>query len=245
MTPMLGIMASSRLSILNYSQTVLLDNPVSFWLMNETSGTSATDQGSANLALTYTNSPTLNQSTTLAGIPKAVSFDGTNDYAIRANNAAYNITSNGNWSVECWIKPNMTVLGSIFSIRSDANTSAEATLSNFGCDPSDGKITAYVAGASNTTISLASTSSLNDNAWHQLVLTATSGGSLIYYVDGVNTASTSTGRNSVAYDKCVVAAGNYVGSVIQPAKGLMAAFSIYSTTLSASRVTAHYNAGVS
>ena len=73
---------------ISYAATVLADNPLSFWLFNETSGTTATDQGSANLALTYQNSPTLNQSTTLAGITKAVSFDGINDWAGRADNAS-------------------------------------------------------------------------------------------------------------------------------------------------------------
>lgn len=246
MTPMLGIMASSRLSTLTYSQTVLADNPLSFWLFNETSGTSATDQGTANLALTYTNSPTLNQSTSLTGIPVAVSFDGTNDYAVRANNASYNISPNGTWSIEFWVKPNNTSSNSLWTVRPSSYAGADGVLANFYMDIADGKVSAYVGNSAGSGyVVVTSTASINNNAFHQIVLTATSGGNLVLYVDKVNNASTSSARAVNTTSKSITVAGNPIsGTVSQFSKGLFTANSFYTTALSSGRVTAHYDAGV-
>lgn len=241
--PILGIMDSSKAK--SYSAVVLADNPLSFWLFNETTGTTATDQGSANLALTYNNGPVLNQSTTLAGITKAVSFDGTNDWAGRADNASYNITPSGSWSIEFWVKPNNTASNSLFTVRSDTDSANTAILVNFYMDIADGKITAYVGAAISGFVTLTSTASINDNAWHQIVLSATSGGTMVLYVDKVNNASTSASRSTTSNNKSITVAGNNIlGTISTFSKGLFAANSIYTTTLSAGQVTAHYNAGV-
>ncbi|MBI2606974.1 MAG: LamG domain-containing protein, partial [Deltaproteobacteria bacterium] len=45
----------------SYSQAVLADNPVGYWRLNETSGTSASDSSGNAQTGTYTNSPTLGQ----------------------------------------------------------------------------------------------------------------------------------------------------------------------------------------
>lgn len=243
--PILGIAASSSAPILNYAQTVLADNPLGFWLFDETSGTTATDQGSGNLALTYTNSPTLNQSTGLTGITKAVSFDGTNDYAVRAETATYNFAGSSAWSLEFWVKPNNTASNSLFTIRATSSAATASVLINCYMDVANGKISAYVPDSSgNSYIVLTSTNSINNNAWHQIVITAVSGGVMTLYVDGASNASSSTARNGTGNSRALIVAANNAGSFIQFSKGLFAANSLYTTALSQSRVTEHYNKGI-
>jgi hypothetical protein len=243
--PILGVSASAA-APLTYAQTVLADNPLGFWLFDETSGTTAIDQGSGLTNLIYTNSPTLNQSTGLTGITKAVSFDGTNDYAVRAETATYNFAGSSAWSLEFWIKPNNTVSNAPWTIRATSSAGTASVLLSYYMDIADGKISAYVPDSSgNSYVVLTSTNSINDNAWHQIVITAVSGGVMTLYIDGVSNASSSTARNAVGNSRALIVAANYpAGSFAQFSKGLYAANSLYTSALSQSRVTAHYNAGV-
>jgi hypothetical protein len=63
-----------------YPDAVLADNPVSYWRLDETSGSTATDSKGAN-AGTYVNGPTLNQAGALPDTinNRAVQLDGVND----------------------------------------------------------------------------------------------------------------------------------------------------------------------
>ena len=76
-----------------WASAVLADNPVSYWRLDESSGTNAADSKGSNTG-TYTNGPTLNQPGALAGdADTAVSFDGSDDYVTVPNSARLNITS--------------------------------------------------------------------------------------------------------------------------------------------------------
>lgn len=71
----------------SYRAEVLRDNPIGFWMLDEPSGTIATDlavyKGTSRNG-TYTNSPTLAQASLVGGLESSAlastSFDGTNDY---------------------------------------------------------------------------------------------------------------------------------------------------------------------
>jgi Concanavalin A-like lectin/glucanases superfamily len=56
-----GLLLSAEPAILTYEQQVLADSPVAYYRLNETSGTTATKQGSGGANGTYQNAFTLNQ----------------------------------------------------------------------------------------------------------------------------------------------------------------------------------------
>jgi hypothetical protein len=74
-----------------------------------------------------------------------------------------------------------------------------------------------------------------------MAITATSGGAMTLYIDGTSVASTSTARRTSAG----VNHRAYVGSQVNQYffGGNVTGVAIYNTTLSPTRVLAHYNAG--
>src|SRR5512133_3131481 len=85
-----------------YRDAVLADTPVSYWRLEETSGTTAADSKGTNPG-TYTNGPTLGQSGALPDTinNKAVSFDGVNDNVVIPASASLNVA--GQITIEAWI----------------------------------------------------------------------------------------------------------------------------------------------
>jgi Concanavalin A-like lectin/glucanases superfamily len=85
-----------------YQDAVAADHPISYWQLDESSGTTASDWENANNGA-YFNSPTLGQPGALAGEPDtAVSFNGTTQYVAVPYSAALNPTT---FSVEVWARP--------------------------------------------------------------------------------------------------------------------------------------------
>jgi RHS repeat-associated protein len=216
----------------SYSATVLPDNPVSYWRLGESAGTVAADERGAN-AGTYLNSPTLWTASLLSAdtANKAVSFDGTNDSVKVADSATLDLTSP--LSLEAWIKPtSLPASGSFASILTKAEAYAlqfngpqlEFTVMQSGtrkrCQAPSGAIVAgnayYVAGT-------------YDGTTQRL------------YVNGVLAASCAlTGPASVNANPLYI--GSWDGTK-EFFKGTIDEAAVYGTTLSASRVAAHYEAG--
>ena len=81
---------------------MLADHPISYWRLDETSGTTATDFQHANTGA-YVGSPTLGQPGALSGDPDtAVAFNGTSQYVSVPYSASLNPAT---FSVEVWAKP--------------------------------------------------------------------------------------------------------------------------------------------
>jgi hypothetical protein len=86
-----------------YPDAVLADNPVSYWRLNETSGTAAADSKGTNPG-TYIGGPTLGQTGALPDTlnNKAATFDGIND-RVEVNDSAS--LRPAQLTVEAWVKP--------------------------------------------------------------------------------------------------------------------------------------------
>ncbi len=87
-----------------YAQVVLGSDPISYWRLGESAGTTAVDQRAINPG-SYTNGPAL-------GVPSllpeedantAVGFDGIDDYMVVANSASLAVSSP--LTLEAWIDP--------------------------------------------------------------------------------------------------------------------------------------------
>lgn len=74
------------------SSLVLGSSPVAYWQLNETSGTSADNQGSIGSSVdgTYQNGVTLGSSALYTGGDYSADFDGTNDYVSVPDNGSLN-----------------------------------------------------------------------------------------------------------------------------------------------------------
>ena len=86
-----------------YAQLVANDGPLSYWRLNETSGTNAADSDGSNPGV-YTGSPTLGAASLLTNDgDKAATFSGSAQYVRVASSASLSLASTV--SLEAWIKP--------------------------------------------------------------------------------------------------------------------------------------------
>ncbi|HZV73099.1 MAG TPA: LamG-like jellyroll fold domain-containing protein, partial [Conexibacter sp.] len=95
-----------------YGRTVAADNPVGWWRLGDTSGTTAADQEGLNNG-TYAGGVTLGQPSLLPSDPdKAVAFDGATGNVRIPPVVAFNFTSA--ISLEAWIKPTSLPASGVF-----------------------------------------------------------------------------------------------------------------------------------
>lgn len=223
-----------------YREAVLADSPIRYWRMSEGSGTTATDTSTQNRAGTYSGNYTQGQTSPLTWEPgqRSVSFSSG---LVTANLAE---TAPSAWSLEAFIKTG-TAGGRIIGFGNGSGSTASTQTDRHLYMSSLGRI---VLGVGTTTKYTAVTPlSYNDNAWHHVVGTYTQAGGLRIYVDGtlrVTNSNTPT------------ASPNYTGRWRAGAEDLSAwtptgatyfvgqldEIAVYSSALSAARVTAHYNA---
>jgi hypothetical protein len=229
----------------SYSEIVLADNPIGFWLLNETSGTTGDDLTANNNDLTFYNSPTLNVATGLTGIPVGITFDGTNDRLNTSVVATFDIAASGNWSTEIWFKTSSASFSNFFAWRDATGSGNGVTHTVSLNNGTTGMVMLQTVDSAGNGLNISHTNSYNDNAWHQVVCTATSGGAIRLYVDGVDRANSTTARRTNTSSRSIIVGANDLGgSYGQFYTGTATAVSVYNTALSAAQVLAHYNAGV-
>lgn len=224
----------------NYSLTVTPDSPYGYWQFQETSGTSAADSGTGNHAMTHTNGPTVGVSTTLGAIPKAVTYDGSNDYSTTGAQSDYNVSASGTFSLEIWVKTTSSSFGTICGWGD--GTDPGFTINLQINDASAGQVATYCKDGSGNDLKLYASANINNGSWHHLVVTSVAGGSLTLYVDGSAAASTSTSRYTKSTSRTVWVAANSGSG--QYANATASEVAIYKTALSSARVLAHYQAGI-
>lgn len=230
-----------------YSQAVLADSPIAYWPLGDTEGTVASDLvGGRNM--TYRNSPILGVDG--PGGLTGVTFNGMDEAADTAYDAAFDRSTNTAWSFEGWI--NYTTSGtSIQTPLAWRGTTADvtdevATLTvNNGVS---GRIQVNCGNSSLFTRVVAnSDGGWNDGNWHHIVGTSAPNGDMKLYVDGVLRATNPDARESNVSANRRVAVGANIASpstFSQPFAGSISNVAIYGTTLSAEQVAAHYSAMV-
>jgi hypothetical protein len=172
-----------------FSLTTPITTPnhlVSLWELNETTGTTATDAHGSNDG-TYTNSPTLAQST-VTNLGTSVLFNGTNQYVDCGTDTSLDFGT-GDFTLACWFK-------------TSGQITTETVLCGNGAAFAGGKGYYFVTNASNgviyfniddniinfdddiTEVSVYSNSELDDSQWH-FVVGVKDGNNLRLYIDGV------------------------------------------------------------
>lgn len=244
-----GIIASSGGGV-SYKNIILADNPIGFWMLDETSGSTAVDSSTQSRNATFLNSPTLNQSGPSAAISKSVAFNAASSQgAYTAAVSTYAIAPSANWSIEGWFKSNasdidMAALTIHPGYGASSSGNEQILTGNFFANVTGNLVIGQSAGTSSNYINL-SGSGKRDNAWHYFAVTSASGGNLTLYIDGTSVGSSSTSRRSSTQNNSV-GLGMYWNASGSPQTfftGNLAACAVYNTTLSSTQVTNHYNAG--
>jgi hypothetical protein len=215
-----------------YSAAVTVDSPVSYWRLGETSGTAAADQRGVNSG-TYSNSPSLGQSSLLAtdSADRAVRFDGTNDSVRIADAASLDFSSP--LTLEAWIKP--AALPSSGSFRS-VLSKAESYSLQFNGPRLEFTI---IQNGTRRRLQAPSGAIVVGQTYH--VVGTYDGTTQRLYVNGAQVASAAlSGPASATANALYI--GSWNGSS-EFFNGTIDEAAVYGATLSAARVSAHHLAG--
>ena len=239
------LMAASNLG-LTYVETVLQDKPVAFWQLNETSGTVAADSSGNGYNGTYEGAPTLGAAPIAPGLGKSVSLAGGGSQYVTLSSvpSALQLVEG---TFEAWTQQPTVVKGAgIF------------------CSGFNGSTVNWAIGqgAKNN---LPATSALLfggnynggwDYAGYESTLTAGEPAHVVYTNDGttallyLNGAEIYSGASQsfTPNAEAIFMGGNWngpSGNGWVTLQGVLSNCAIYNTVLSAARIQAHYNAGIS
>jgi len=212
----------------SYRSIVVADNPISYWRLNDTGGTTAADEiGLQNGTYASATTVLLGQPALVSGSASAVRFQSlSNSYASLSNRAEFQLSTG---TIEAWVRQ--------FS-RVSSYAGILTKQFAYGLFAKDGVLYAFDWAAStdvNAGVDLV------DGRAHHVVLAFNSGvanGSRIY-CDGVAVATfTYTILNqTIELDICSGGTG------IQLNDAIIDEVAIYGTVLSAQQVARHYQAG--
>ncbi|HXA30546.1 MAG TPA: RHS repeat-associated core domain-containing protein [Candidatus Angelobacter sp.] len=220
-----------------YAQTVLADNPVSYWRLNDSSGTTAADQQSRNPG-TLHGGVTLGQAGPISG-GGAMGFDGTSGYIDVGSSSALMPASA--FSVEAWVLSTTNPYGTVMHGR-PRGYSIETRSSGAVCGGTfDSSGTLYGACTDG------SHDLVGDGVWHHAV-TVYNGTTAGLYVDGSFVGSQTAVSPAYTAQNCGATIGAvYIDSPCNSStptgyyfKGSIAEVAFYGYALSANQVANHY-----
>lgn len=221
-----------------YVMEVFADTPISYWKLDETSGTPAIDAVGGNHG-TYTGGHTLNQS----GIPStgrpSTLFDGTSGYVALGTPASLNLTAA--WTLEAWVYLTSTPNGAGIISEEYPDSGAVLYELGFGIQAGGALLSGgyYTGSAWYTVVG----SALSLNAWHHVACTW-NGTTLRLYADGSQVATSTPAAGPVASMNGLYIGRSHRNVDTRFLPGRIDEAAIYSAALSAARITAHYDAGI-
>lgn len=216
-----------------YRDTVLLDSPADFYEMETATGT---DSGSGNRTLTLSNI-----TTSVNGIiTQGWSYNGTNSSASMATFPGG--ASVANMTFEAWVKaPSPQGWSNDYQTFVRRNGTDIILIrgrgSNITGGVQPGKAEVYLAGST-----IYSTNRVDDGNWHHIVLTV-AGTAAKLYVDGTLSGSVTTAKSTYNFGTATAYVGSDSGTG-EFYKGSLDNVAIYTSALTAQKVTDHYNAAV-
>ena len=233
---------------MGYADEVLADSPAAYWRLGEASGITAADASGNGRAGTYTPNSggswtggTLGQAGALAGDADAAAlFNGSGGHALLAASALGN--SPAEWTLEAWVKA--AAQSNRFALALGRGTATNPFIGiGSGITTTSALRINYRSDAGATQIG-AEGGTAFDGAWHHLAYTFAAG-TARGYVDGVEvvTVGPAVVLGAITLDRTAA------GALVRTSAGLFLAGAIdeaavYATALSAARILAHYNAGV-
>jgi signal peptidase I len=221
-----------------YVGAVLSDAPSAFWLLDETGATiAAQDRSGQNVLGTYKSTTVRGEAGGLPNNP-GTSMRTTGALALTSANPRPSSTTH---TTEFWFKSADTDGGYLTGFATGSGAGVQSIQDRVVSLSTTGRIT-YGNWPSNQQNIIATPLSYNNNVWHHVavVSTASNGGrqNTVIYVDGAARVSGQTTRVD-NYNGYVRVGG---GTGTEAFNGSIDNVSTYGTALSATRVTAHWNA---
>ncbi|HEX2747009.1 MAG TPA: lamin tail domain-containing protein, partial [Verrucomicrobiales bacterium] len=222
----------ARAGTATYRNAVLADNPVAYWELDETSGTTAADSAGTPQDGTYQN-VTLGQPSAFPNLGTSAQFNGSTSRVQAAASSVFELGT-GDFTVEVWAKTPLTSRGDVFNYKN---------VQDFGIFL-NASATGSIGGYLNSFLPYY-TAAVNE--WYHIVM-ARSSGTVRLYVNGVDRGSVAN-ATSFSANAPVILGTNHTGapgyaSTI-PFTGWIDEVAVYGTALSAARVLDHYNAAQS
>jgi fibronectin type 3 domain-containing protein len=209
-----------------FPASVVADAPVSYWRLNETGGTLATDSMGNNPG-TYAGGYTQGLPGALGSDPDpAVLLNGTSGYIYAASSASLN-RSDGQLTLEAWVKRNGSNRSDIIIHKGTGAYQLRFNLSD-----------RLVLSKANTGDIVSSTITVTDNNWHHCAA-AKNGSSVRLYLDGADVTGTVTNQTLVNATSSTLRLGTSSDTYFL---GGLDEIAIYNYVLPAQRIAAHYRA---
>lgn len=229
----------------SYGTTIVNDGGADFvWRFSDTNTTLTASVGGYNG--NYYNSPAQNQTSAQGGTDKAVSFNGSNQYASVSTNTQFSMNNTQAYSLEVVFK--LTTLAASGNPRLISkmdlgtgtggweiayNGASDPNASQFYCarHPASGNGSSVFVGSNGTTFAA--------GQWMHVVCTF-DGATLRFYQNGVLTSSAAAGGNINNNTKDLYFGS--LGGTSSFANGVIDEAALYWNALSAREVTSHYYA---
>lgn len=221
----------------SYSSVVLADSPTVYWRLNETSGSTAADSSGNGNTGTYSNC-TLGDSAPPTGAGHSIGSVPTNSSYVSDLSLTFNYSSA---SVEIWVYvtayPSSGTKARLAGCC--AGNGGGVDDKELGIDSSGLPYWYIYDGAS---LLINGTSAIPLNTWTYIAGTV-SGSASTLYVNGSSVASTSATGSYTGYASGnILVAGHNVNDFGAYLTGQLAEFAIYPSSLSSTRIAAHYAA---
>lgn len=230
------IAAGEQFTYYIYSNEVLIDEPITYYRLEETSGTTAADSSGNDLHGTYVNGPTLGETGLLevppgGAVGQSVEFlSPTETYLSMPIDASMDLT--GDLTIEFLIQTTSTdfdVIMGGYDFQSPHN----------GYGASIGYLLPGLIYYHVDDVWHSSTATINDGLKHHVVITATDT-SIVFTVDGVEAGVINTNGRPASYSgQRNWAASSQPGSFFD---GWLDELAVYGQALSEERIAIHYAA---
>lgn len=217
----------------DYPDIVIADNPLVYFRFGETSGTTANDSSGNLLHGNYNNAPILNTASLLLGDTTngSVTFDGINDNVSRNHVAAFNVSR---LSVEAWIQTSAAAY-QVIGARDDAGANESWQLRT-----TPGGFLELVLWFGGVAGVYTSAVAINDGRPHHVVGTY-DGVQVVLYVDSYRVLKTAETRSVNSATVILTFGINSAGG--SPFTGTIDEVAYYGRALSSAEVREHYQKG--
>lgn len=235
---------TSSAAILTYSSgyqsAVLADSPIVYLPLDDLSGTTATDASGNGHNGTYTNAPTLGQTSLLTGgSGKSVLFSRASSQWIDLGTVAALSSLTSAWTLECWMKPSSNGNSGLGLITKAYDGSRVAFALGFGLSGDGSTLQGgFYNGAWRVAIGATPTA---NTVYHVAVTWDAT--TLTLYQNGSSVATNAPGSSPSNASNATWLARRWDGSATSNFyDGYLDEIAIYGTALSSTRIAAHYSA---
>lgn len=232
-----------------YAGVVLADSPLGFWLLDETSGSTADDKTAHSNDMTLVNTPTLGATGPSSVLDTAMTFAaGSLERAVTGNRSLFNVAASASWSFEMWLK--YTTVGTTTQVpaawRLESTSVPGVTCVITVNQGTSGRIAALTPNSAGSGyVTIGHNGSWNDGNWHHVVARAASGGDFELVIDNVERASSASARNTgTAGDRVINVGSNVETTPLQWWSGSACAVAAYDQYLDDTEVNTHYDTAI-